>query len=209
MDAEIADLRATVDRLGQQLALLGRVLAVPAVARVVAALPDDELRGLGFSPADLATFRSMAAPLPNFSWLLPNLVAGCGRPRGPESVAYLAQNGVRRLVTLTEDPLPEEWLRAAGILGLHVPVPDFGAPTAGQLADAVDALQASVEAGEPAAVHCLAGIGRTGTVLAALLVRRGADPDDAIAEVRRLRPGSIEMPAQAAAVRDYAASLSR
>jgi atypical dual specificity phosphatase len=207
VDAENAELRASVAQLRHMLGVVGRVVAIPAVARAVASLSDEQLLAAGLSPTDLAALRTMSTPLPNFSWLLPDLLAGCGRPRGPEAVAYLAQSGVRRLVTLTEDPLPPEWLVAAGVEGLHVPVADFGAPTAAQLADAVDALQASIEAGEPAAVHCAAGMGRTGTVLAALLVRRGATPDDAIAEVRRLRPGSIETPAQVAAVRDYAASL--
>ena len=56
-------------------------------------------------------------------------------------------------------------------------------------------------------VHCGAGMGRTGTFLAAYLVSQGMTAHDAIAEVRRLRPGSIETPAQERAVAQYEASL--
>lgn len=41
-------------------------------------------------------------------------------------------------------------------------------------------------------MHCRAGLGRTGTVAARLLVEHGARPADAIALVRTVRPGSIE-----------------
>ena len=56
----------------------------------------------------------------------------------------------------------------------------------------------------PVMVSCYAGIGRTGTVLACYLVSRGSEPADAIDEVRRLRPGSIQTPEQMAAVHEYA-----
>lgn len=42
-------------------------------------------------------------------------------------------------------------------------------------------------------VHCALGFGRTGTMLACYLVKeRRLAAGDAIAEIRRLRPGSIE-----------------
>ena len=57
-------------------------------------------------------------------------------------------------------------------------------------------------------VHCYWGLGRTGTMLAACLVALfNVDPDDAIREIRRRRPYSIETYEQEHAVRQFAASL--
>jgi len=50
-------------------------------------------------------------------------------------------------------------------------------------------------------LHCRAGIGRTGTVAARMLIERGMRPSKAIMQVRRARPGAIESPEQAAWVR--------
>jgi ADP-ribosyl-[dinitrogen reductase] hydrolase len=50
-------------------------------------------------------------------------------------------------------------------------------------------------------VHCLGGLGRSGTIAARLLVELGIDPDDAIIRVRQSRPGAIETKAQEQYVR--------
>jgi atypical dual specificity phosphatase len=50
--------------------------------------------------------------------------------------------------------------------------------------------------GKKLVVHCDAGAGRTGTMLACYLVSKGYDAAKAIGEVRRKRPGSIETPGQ-------------
>ena len=54
------------------------------------------------------------------------------------------------------------------------------------------------------AVHCGAGLGRTGVVLAAYFVATGATAQNAVARIRRLRPGSIETDEQAEAIEHYA-----
>jgi len=45
-------------------------------------------------------------------------------------------------------------------------------------------------------LHCRGGIGRTGTIAARLLVEFGFKPSDAVALVRKTRPGTIETEAQ-------------
>ena len=58
-------------------------------------------------------------------------------------------------------------------------------------------------------VHCGAGLGRTGVVLACYFVNKGLSAQNAIARVRRLRPGSIETEDQADAVLDFARRKAR
>ena len=66
----------------------------------------------------------------------------------------------------------------------HVPIRDRHFPSAERLAGAVDLLKTATDDGERAAVHCNAGLGRTGIVTAAWLVRgRGYDPVEAVETV--------------------------
>jgi atypical dual specificity phosphatase len=67
----------------------------------------------------------------------------------------------------------------------------------------------TVSNGAAVAVHCGAGLGRTGTLVACYLVAGGLSAEDAIAKVRRLRPGSIETAEQEAAVRTFEGRIAR
>jgi atypical dual specificity phosphatase len=58
-------------------------------------------------------------------------------------------------------------------------------------------------------VHCRAGKGRTGTVLAAYFVSKGMSAAEALQRVRELRPGSIETPEQEHAIADLARRLNK
>ena len=54
---------------------------------------------------------------------------------------------------------------------------------------------------------CAAGIGRTGTILAAYLMSKGIPLDDAISQIRKLRPGSVESTAQVALLKEWSLKL--
>ena len=134
----------------------------------------------------------------NFDWIVPGQVAAMAMP-WPEDLEELRRRGITALLSLSERPVAE----AAGFARLSLPVRDFRAPTPGQLEAAVEFVETAVNAGGACAVHCGAGLGRTGTVVAAWLVRRGRSAQEAIAEVRRARPGSVETREQEAAVVAY------
>ena len=53
-------------------------------------------------------------------------------------------------------------------------------------------VRASLQKGEKVLIHCLGGLGRTGTLAARLLIEFGMEPEKAIKAVRKARPGAIE-----------------
>jgi atypical dual specificity phosphatase len=83
---------------------------------------------------------------------------------------------------------------------VHVPVEDMEAPSQAQLDQCVSAIAKAQAHQMPVVVHCGAGQGRTGVVLACYFVTKGMTAANAIAKVRRLRPGSIETEEQAESV---------
>ncbi len=142
--------------------------------------------------------------LPNFGWVEPGVLAGCGLPgRGLASKLLPAcerarAHGVDLVVSLLEAPPLLPVLRAAGLGALHFPIADHGAPDdLVAFARFVDAVAARIAAGETTLVHCYAGIGRTGLFLAAFLARhRGLTADEAVATLRAVRPRSLETAVQ-------------
>jgi atypical dual specificity phosphatase len=186
-------LRRVRERLRQDAAFRAAWEAAPLAALRDYDLTDEELLGL---------------VLPNFGWLLEGQLAGTSRPRTDDALALLARQGVRAVLSLSEQPLPADALRRFGLVAAHVPIADFSAPMPDQAERAVAAIRRFLAEGRPTAVHCGAGLGRTGTILACFLAAQGTPADDAIARVRIAHPGSIETPEQEAAVAEYARALA-
>ncbi|HEV7215177.1 MAG TPA: dual specificity protein phosphatase family protein [Chloroflexota bacterium] len=162
-----------------------------------------------------------------FYWLLPSELAGCGRPGGidaaptqrgrertdeakdrPERIAadlsWLRAEGIRSILSLTEAPLPPDLLEHAEFGYLHLAVDDLTAPTPRQLQQALGFIDWQRALGRPVVVHCRMGQGRTGTVLAAYLVREGMTADAAMAHLRRICSGALSSASQERALHAFA-----
>jgi atypical dual specificity phosphatase len=139
-------------------------------------------------------------------WILPDQLAACIHPGyAPTGLDDLHRNGISVVINLHEHRHSPERLKQLGMRELHLPVADFTPPTQEQLDAGVAAIDAALNDGERVGVHCAAGLGRTGTLVAAYLVHaHRLDPPAAIQHVRALRPGAIETPEQEAAIATFA-----
>src|SRR5262249_41121967 len=117
---------------------------------------------------------------------------------------WLRRQGIELLLSLTEDPPPRTWVNDAGLLLVHVPVPDMEAPTQAQLDRCTSTIERAHARQMGVGVHCGAGLGRTGVVLACYFVTKDMGAKNAVARVRRLRRGSIETPEREEAVSESA-----
>jgi atypical dual specificity phosphatase len=111
------------------------------------------------------------------------------------------------LVSLTEDPFDAAKLAEFGIEGVHVPIPDMSVPTLDTGIALCRRISAWMDGGRPTALHCRAGLGRTGTMLAAALVFRGLDAVKAIERVRLVNPRYIQSDVQLQFVHHLARAL--
>jgi ADP-ribosyl-[dinitrogen reductase] hydrolase len=130
-----------------------------------------------------------------------------------EDLAAIEAWGATTVLTLIESrefaslgvPSFADAVRGYAFAWHHVPIPDMRPPEA----QALQAWQASGPAvlaalrrGERVLVHCAAGLGRSGTMAAKLLVEFGVPPLEAIRRVRAARPGTLETAEQEAFVLD-------
>jgi atypical dual specificity phosphatase len=156
--------------------------------------------------------RDSSAPR-GFNWIIPGKLAGCPAPGVSAPIDYdlslLSRVGITRLITLTEEDLDQEALHRHELKNTHLPIIDREAPSIGQTHMLLVRMQNCIAAGDILAVHCKAGLGRTGTILAAWLIRDGGlSAEGAMARLRRIEPGFIQSEIQEDFLRRYEADLT-
>ena len=142
----------------------------------------------------------------NLSWLIEGKLAGSAIPTSKKEIEWMQEEGVKSIVTIREEalefPLPSE------MKYLHIHSNDMGVPEFDDLVKTVDFIHDRIVNDEPVMVHCLAGLGRTGTILACYLIKyKKMSADDAIQKVRDERPGSIQSFPQEEIIFQFAKSL--
>lgn len=159
--------------------------------------------------------------LRNFSWVVPHRLAGMALPTGAywsngqgdahteltQDLQLLKRQGVNAVVSLTPDPLHSGTLRQCGMDSLHLPVEDMSPALIEQMLEFSRFVDGRVAGA--VVVHCSAGMGRTGSMLAAYVIWTGSDPKNAINQIRLLRPGSIETIEQELSLYSFETHLRR
>jgi atypical dual specificity phosphatase len=112
-----------------------------------------------------------------FHWIVPGRLAGCAQPGVSSAVDYdmklLRNMGITHLITLTEKDLDQGALARNKLSNVHLPIYDREAPSMAQTYMLVRRMQVLLDQRAALSVHRHAGIGRTGTILAAWLIREG------------------------------------
>ncbi len=152
----------------------------------------------------LRKLRARVADEPTgFVWVEKGRLAGTGYPASRAQVEWLVAAGIRSILTLTPEPLPSDFTKGLDLTLGHVPMEDHQAPSTDAMRKGAEFVAEQLREGRPVAVHCLAGQGRTGCVLAAYLMTEGhVDAEAALALLRKVKPEFVEW-AQEKAVRDY------
>ncbi|MBN1681809.1 MAG: dual specificity protein phosphatase family protein [Anaerolineae bacterium] len=117
---------------------------------------------------------------------------------------HMAQNRINRLlaagvttfIDLTEQGEVSPyapWL-PRHVRHVRFDIPDMDVPSDRLMIDILNTLDGALARGEVPYVHCLGGIGRTGTVIGCFLVRHGLSGQEALDEIIRLRDGRLNSP---------------
>ena len=140
----------------------------------------------------------------NFSWVTEGKLAGSGLPVTQDEFKWVLDKGIKSIVTVREVPLPSRWIDGTDIDYLHLMVEDYGVPNMEVLDEAVNYIDNKIQSGKPVLVHCAAGKGRTGALLAAYMIKKeNLTAEQAIEKIRLMRPGSVQSVTQETALSMY------
>lgn len=149
-----------------------------------------------------------------FLWLKKGILAGTPFPGivadEDQDLEALQRVGITHLITLTEErkPIEATVLAEYGITCSWKPFADMGVPTVNYAISICELIDQLIRYGHAIAVHCKAGLGRTGTVLALYLIWEGESAPAALETVRRVEPRWVQSEQQVKFLEEFADALA-
>lgn len=142
-------------------------------------------------------------------WVFPGLLGGMSRPgmiaEADQQYRSLAERGVVVVLNLEEKLFyPADPLRQSNLELRQFPIPDMSAPSFSQAVDICRLAESLINDNRGIVAHCRGGLGRTGTILASILIWYGESAENAIRMVRASEPKAIQSQRQVSFLHDFA-----
>ena len=152
---------------------------------------------------------SKKIPLWNFSWVRQGVIAGSAGPVTDRQFEYLLDKGIEVIINLADihyevsDELKDKFYI------YNLSITDYSIPTELNITEFWSTCKKHMNQNNPIVVHCYAGCGRTGTMLALwiLLTQQVKTGIEAIHLIRRLRPCSIETEEQEQFIKEIGTNI--
>jgi len=148
-----------------------------------------------------------SVPFNQAYWVLPGrFMAGCYPGAGTsvdarDKLRGLLEHGIRHIINLMEPaevnsngnsfvPYEEQMTAIARTMGCNLeidrrPIRDYGIPTHKDMKKILDLIDLCIENNQTIYLHCLGGLGRTGTVAGCYLARHGYDSGQKVLDIIR------------------------
>lgn len=153
-------------------------------------------------------------PIAGSYWVIPGQLmagpypGGWDEARARQRLGQVIDAGITLFVDLTETGELKpyaSWL-PPGVSHRRFPIEDMAVPLPALMLTILDTIDRALADGKVIYLHCMGGIGRTGTAVGCYLVRHGMAGTAALEEIIRLRGGLLDSPQtdeQFSMVRDW------